>query len=232
MTSAKYEACEIASRVGWLSQTPPAFRTAVLDRCVLQAFEPDETIYMTGDASGEIYGLISGGVSVSLATGERGPFFAHFFQPGTWFGEGPLISGRPRIVGISAIRQTMLLQLPQHSMEEILRDDPNSWRHIALLTLAKLEVAISVVDDLMIRDSIQRLVAVLLRLGGCRHATPAARKAIVVDVSQEDLAAMANLSRGTANAMLRKLEEAGEITISYRQHTILKPDALRRRLGE
>jgi DNA-binding transcriptional regulator LsrR (DeoR family) len=62
--------------------------------------------------------------------------------------------------------------------------------------------------------------------------TPAVRKPIVVDVSQEDLAAMANLSRGTANAMLRKLEEAGEIAISYRQHTILQPDALRRRLSD
>ena len=232
MTSAKSEACEIASREGWLSQTPSAFRTAVLDRCVLQTFEPDATIYMTGDTSSPIYGLISGGVSVSLATGERGPYFAHFFQPGTWFGEGPLISGTPRIVDISAIRETTLLQLSKQSMEEILRDDPTSWRQIALLTLAKLEVAISVVDDLMIRDSNQRLIAVLLRLGGCRHATPAARKSIVVDVSQEDLAAMANLSRGTANTMLRKLEEAGEITISYRQHTILKPDALRRRLSD
>jgi CRP/FNR family cyclic AMP-dependent transcriptional regulator len=232
MTSGKSEACEIASREGWLSQTPPAFKTAVLDRCILQTFEPDETIYMTGDTSSPIYGLISGGVSVSLATGERGPYFAHFFQPGTWFGEGPLISGTPRIAGISAIRETTLLQLSKQSMEEILRDDPTSWRQIALLTLAKLEVAISVVDDLMIRDSNQRLIAVLLRLGGCRHATPAGRKSIVVDVSQEDLAAMANLSRGTANAMLRKLEEAGEIAISYRQHTILKPDALRRRLGD
>ena len=92
--------------------------------CPAETFEPDGTIYMTGDVSGGIYGLIWGGVSVSLATGERGPYFAHFFQPGTWFGEGPLISGRPRIVGISAIRQTTLLQLPQHSMEEILRDDP------------------------------------------------------------------------------------------------------------
>lgn len=232
MTSAKSEACEIASREGWLSQTPSAFRKAVLDRCVLQTFEPDATIYMTGDTSSPIYGLISGGVSVSLATGERGPYFAHFFQPGTWFGEGPLISGTPRIAGISAIRETTLLQLSKHAMEEILRDDPASWRQIALLTLAKLEVAISVVDDLMIRDSSQRLIAVLLRLGGCRHTTPAARKSIVVDVSQEDLAAMANLSRGTANAMLRKLEEAGEITISYRQHSILKPDALRRRLTD
>ena len=101
-----------------------------------------------------------------------------------------------------------------------------------MLTLAKLEVAISVVDDLMIRDSNQRLIAVLLRLGGCRRATPTAPNAIVVDVSQEDLAAMANLSRGTANSILRKLEEAGEIAISYRQHIILKPDALRRRLSD
>lgn len=232
MTIVKSEALEIASGQGWLSQTPQRFRTAVLDRCVLQTFEPGATIYMTGDTSGAIYGLISGTLSVTLATGERGPYYAHFFRPGTWFGEGPLISGTARIVGISAVRETVLLQLSQRSMEEILRDDPGSWRQLALLTLAKLQVAISVVDDLMIRDSAQRLIAVLLRLGGCRQTTPQGTMPIEVDVSQEDLAAMANLSRNTTNVILRKLEKAGLLDAAYRQIRILSPDALRDKIGE
>ena len=93
---------EVVLQQGWLSQTPPAFRRAVLERSVLQTFEASTPIYETGETSGSMYGLVSGGVQVSLATGEQGPYFAHFFAPGEWFGEGPIISGRPRMEEILA----------------------------------------------------------------------------------------------------------------------------------
>jgi CRP/FNR family transcriptional regulator, cyclic AMP receptor protein len=125
---------EVMSQQGWLSQTPQAFRHAVLEKSTLQIFEAGAPIYETGDTSGSLYGLVSGGVFVSLATGERGPYFAHFFRPGEWFGEGPIIWGRPRMVGISAARKTETLCLSMTSVEEILAEQPSSWLLFASLT--------------------------------------------------------------------------------------------------
>jgi CRP/FNR family transcriptional regulator, cyclic AMP receptor protein len=68
---------------------------------------------------------------------------------------------------------------------------------------------------------------VLLRLGGCRYLTPPGAAPVEVDVSQEDFAAMTNLARTTAGTVLRKLEAAGHIDVSYRRVRILAPDALR-----
>jgi len=198
---------------------------------VLQEFAPGEKIYSSGDVAGGMYGLISGGVSVWLDKGERAPSFAHFFQPGTWFGEGPAISGRPRIVGLAATRATQLLFLPARSIEEIVRDDPSAWRLIAGLVLAKLDLAMGAIDDLMIRDHDQRLMGVLLRLGGCRSAG-ADEAPVDVDVSQEDLAAMANVARTTANASLGRLVAAGLVKLTYRRIVILEPSKLRARLVE
>ena len=169
---------------------------------------------------------------VSVAQGERGPYFAHFFGPGDWFGEGPAISGRARIVGLCAARDTELLHLSLRSVDEILREQPASWRIFAALTLGKLEAAMWAIDDLMMRDSLKRFVAVLLRLGGCRAVTPPGGVPIAVHVSQDDLAAMANVSRSTANAILRQLEAAGHVAQSYRQIGIVSPDGLRSMLGE
>jgi CRP-like cAMP-binding protein len=220
------------ARNGWLSLTPESFRRTVLDLSVLQKVEAGATIYATGDPPGGMYGLVSGAFKVSVAQGERGPYFAHFFGPGDWFGEGPAISGRARIVGLSAGRESEVLHLPLRSVDEILRKEPASWRFFAALTLGKLETAMWAIDDLMMRDSDKRFVAVLLRLGGCRAATPPGGVAIVVHVSQDDLAAMANVSRSTANATLRKLEASGSITQSYRQIGITSPDRLRAMLVE
>jgi CRP/FNR family transcriptional regulator, cyclic AMP receptor protein len=223
---------DLMSRNGWLSHTPPSFRRAVLDRCVLQKVEADATIYASGDPPGGMYGLVSGALKVSVAQGERGPYFAHFFGPGDWFGEGPAISGRSRIVGLCAARDSELLHLSLRSVDDILREQPASWRLFSALTLGKLEVAMWAIDDLMMRDSRKRFVAVLLRLGGCRAATPPGAVHFAVHVSQDDLAAMANISRSTANAILRKLEAAGYVTQSYRQIGIVSPDRLRSMLVE
>jgi CRP-like cAMP-binding protein len=179
-----------------------------------------------------MYGLVSGAFSVSVVQGERGPYFAHFFRPGDWFGEGPAISGRPRIVGLSAVRDTELLYLSLGAVDEILRERPSSWRMFGALTLGKLETAMWAIDDLMIRNSLKRFIAVLLRLGGCRAATPPEPLPIVVYSSQEDLAAMANVSRARANEILRRLERAGHLSQSYRRVEILAPDRLRSMLAD
>jgi CRP/FNR family cyclic AMP-dependent transcriptional regulator len=225
-------AFELMSREGWLSRTPRSFCQAVLDRSVLQRFEAGATIYESGDPPGGMYGLVSGAVGVSVTQGRRGPYLAHFFRPGEWFGEGPAISGRPRVVGLAAGRDSELLHLPLHAVDAIVADQPGSWRFFAWLTMEKLQDAMWAIDDLMIREGSERIVAVLLRLSGSRFPAPRGSGPNVVHVSQEDLAAMANVSRSTANAVLRRLESAGHVKQSYRQIRIVSPDIMRAMLTE
>jgi len=87
-------------------------------------------------------------------------------------------------------------------------------------------------DDLMIRNHFKRCVAVLLRIGNCRVATPRDRRPIEIDINQEQLAFNANVARTTAGAILRKLEAEGHIALSYRRIDILAPDALRKMLRD
>ena len=156
---------EIVLRRGWLSLTPQSFQRDVLDRCFLVRFEAGEFIYVVGDPPGGMFGLVSGGVSVSIAPGERGPYFAHFARPGTWMGEAAAITGQSRRVGLSATRDTELLHLPLQEIREIVEKNPEAWRLFALITIGHLDMAIGASDDLMIRDHVKRCVAVLLRLG-------------------------------------------------------------------
>lgn len=218
---------EIVLKQGWLSQTPPWFQSGVLGRCQLRLFETGESIYSIGDPPGGMFGLISGGLNISIAPNERGPYFAHVARPGSWFGEAAAFTGQPRRVGLAAARDSELLHLPLHGIREIVDNNPAGWRFFGLVTIGHLDLAIGAHDDLMIRDHVKRCIAVLLRLGGCRLSSPPDSLPIEIDLCQEDVAFMSNVARTTAGAVLRKLEAMGHLEQSYRRIRILAPDALR-----
>ncbi len=222
---------DVVLRQGWLSFAPPPFRKSVLDRCKLQEFKADATIYSVGDPPGGMYGLVRGNLALSIAPGERGPYVAHFAQPGTWFGEAAAFTEQPRRIGLAVTRDTEVLHLPLPAIREIVAVDPGAWRFFGLAAIAHYDVAIGAADDLLIRDHVKRSVAVLLRLGGCRYRTAHGAKPVEVDVSQEDFAVMTNLARTTAGRVLRTLEAEGRVEVSYRRVRILAPDALRMMLG-
>lgn len=218
---------EIVRRAGWLSITPPSFQAEVLARCHFLSFKTGEFIYHVNDPPGGMFGLVSGGLSISIAPGERGPYFAHFARPGTWFGEAAAITGQPRRVGLSVTRDSELLHLPLPEIRQIVGANPEAWRLFALVTIGHLDMAIGASDDLMIRNHVNRCIAILLRLGGYRRGSPPDFSPVEIDVSQEEIAVLSNVARTTAGAVLRKLEEEGCIEQSYRRIRILAPDTLR-----
>ena len=217
---------------GWLSQTPPSFQGVVLDRCRLEKYDAGQRIFMAGDPPGGMYGLVSGCLGISIAPGERGPYFAHLAKPGTWFGENSAIAERPRRIGLTATRDAQLLHLPLARINEIVAKDPAAWRLIALVTSGHIDMAIGACDDLMLRDHVKRCIAVLLRLGGFRYISPAALTHDEIDFSQDEIATLANVARTTVGRVLRNLEKAGHIEQRYRRIRILAPDSLRSMLRD
>jgi CRP/FNR family transcriptional regulator, cyclic AMP receptor protein len=226
------KAHEIIAKQGWLSLTPASFRQLVLDRSHLQVLKAGSTIYSVGDPPGGMFGLVSGGLAISIAPGERGPYLAHFAPPGTWIGVAPAFTEQPRQAGLAVTRDTELLHLPLHSIREIVASDPGAWRFFGIAVIANTSVAIGAAEDLLIRDHFKLCIAVLLRLGGCRLRTMPEFLPIEIDVNQDGLAALTNLSRTTAGAILRKLQASGYLEVSYRRIHILAPDALRAILTE
>jgi CRP-like cAMP-binding protein len=223
---------KIAIDNGWLSLTPPSFQAAVLDRCRLQRFKAGESLYMVGDPPGGMFGLVSGGLGISVAPGESGPYFAHLARPGTWFGEAAAITRQPRRVGLTATRDAELLHLPLPKIDEIVARDASAWRLFALVTIGHLDMAIGACDDLMLRDHVKRCTATLLRLAGRRRPSPADAAPVEIDLSQEDIATLANVARTTVGAVLRKLEAMGHIEQLYRRIRILASEPLRAMLRD
>jgi len=226
------QAAKILLEKGWLSHTPSSFQESVLARSNLVHFDQGDTIYLVGDPSGGMFGLIRGGLSISVAPGERGPYIAHFARPGAWFGEASAITGEPRKVGLMATREACLLKLPLHAIREITGKDPDTWRLFALAAISHVDLAVGACDDLMIRDPTNRCIAILLRLAGRRQSSPVDASPVDVDLTQSDIADLANVARTTLSSILRKLKDAGSLDLSYRRIRILSPAVLQTMLRD
>lgn len=215
----------VLATTGWLTLVPEGFRQQVLARSTLREFRRGDAIYRLGDEPGGIWGIVSGGLAVEVAPAERGPYFAHFARPGAWFGEAAIITRMPRRVGLRATRPSLLACLPLHQFEAIAAADPLAWRWLSVLSVMHTDLAISVGDDLMIRDPRCRTVALLLRMAGCRAGETGPD--FEVDASQSDLASIVNLSRNAVGTILIELEASGMIETGYRRIRIRDATALR-----
>jgi CRP/FNR family cyclic AMP-dependent transcriptional regulator len=105
---------------------------------------------------------------------------------------------------------------------------PEGWRMFGMLAMCSFDLAMSALGDLMIRDHTKRCLAVLLRLGDCRDPNLTEKGPIELDLSQGDIATMANLSRNAVGTVLRGLEARGVISLEYRIVKILDAEALRK----
>jgi CRP/FNR family transcriptional regulator, cyclic AMP receptor protein len=220
------EARDLLRQNGWLSHTPANFRDAVYQRSHLKKLKAGETLFLAGDEPRGLYGLATGRLGAFIAPDETLPAFAYIFHPGSWFGEIPALTGRHHVVGLKTTSEATLLHLPAHALTEMLTANPEYWRFLGQLAAEHVEISIGVVADLMRRDSKQRLVALILRLAGCR-APGQSLFVHEIDASQEDLAAFSNLARTTVIGILNQLEEARLVERHYRRLRIANPDALR-----
>jgi CRP/FNR family transcriptional regulator, cyclic AMP receptor protein len=215
------------SNQGWLPLTPPSFREAVLGKCHVRSFERGEPVYKRDDPPGGLFGLASGGVALEIAPGMRSPYIAHFLRPGMWFGAAALLSGERRRVGIIATRPSVVLHLSAAAFKSLASDDPEAWRWLSLILLLNNDLAVSVCDDLMIRDPKARATAILLRLAGCIASDATEDAPSELNLTHEELAVITNLSRSTVGALLRAYETQGWISQTYRRIVIRNTEALR-----
>jgi CRP-like cAMP-binding protein len=149
------------------------------------------------------------------------------FHEGSWLGEVELFSNMGRMTTLTAIRPTRYLHLSSASIEEIARENSEIWRALGHLAAEHVALAVSGLDDLTIRSSFTRLVAVLLRLSGARLEILSGPVAAKLDVTQAELAQLTNLSRSVVGEILVEMEQRKLIQRKYGQLNLLDIGSLR-----
>lgn len=215
-----------ALAAGWLGTTQAAFRAALLAVGQKERVPAGAVLYQLGDAAEGLVGVMSGCVRLHVALNGQKVRIAHICGPGFWLGEYELLTGSPWLVRIEAPTETTVMKVAKTDFLKIAEDDPTAWRWIASLSAENMAVTVRSVEDLLLENSEERLVSVLLRLAGRRPSNPAMPPLSLVPVIQSELAEAANMSRRSAGQILRKLEAQGAIALGYGAIEILDPAKL------
>ena len=198
-------------RVGWFSRIPVPLRSALLNVAWVQRYKTGQPLFAVGDQPGGLYGLESGCLALEAAQSDSPPQKTFLVHPGTWIGEGPVAGREVRMIGAWATRPSMVVAIEIAAFRRVAAQTPELWRHLTLLSLENNGRSIGLAQDLMLRGSLERLAALLARLGGLRDPHPPASP--VVDATQSEIAGMANLSRSVVSSLLLKMERDGIVRL-------------------
>jgi CRP-like cAMP-binding protein len=161
-----------------------------------------------------MYGIACGVVEVTPAAGPADLPIITITRAPWWFGILPVGLGAPRAVSITTRGVCVVAVVPQAALTTLLSEHPEGWQFMTGLALEHFNLASQCAADLLIPDSRRRCIAVLLRAAGRRGGdTPGSDD---VGVSQNELAAMSNMSRQTTGNLLRALAAEGYLDLRYR----------------
>jgi CRP/FNR family transcriptional regulator, cyclic AMP receptor protein len=212
---------------GWLAGCEPALRRAILDRARPVAFAPDQIVFHAGDLAGGIYGIARGSFALSVGAAATGPALATILRTGVWFGNGPLIAERRRMLTFHAAEASLTLHLPLVAIREISGASIAAARVFADLANRNMQLAIRTVSDLLIPDTERRIAATLLRLTRADEGELPPHSA-GFRLRQTELGEMANASRRSVVRALAKLEAQGWVTPGRQRIAIRDAQALAR----
>lgn len=215
----------------WFKDLPESFRAALLAHARVRTLAPGERLFTRGDPPSGLFAVVSGAVRITAMTEGGKEALLTLALPPTWFGEIAVFDGLPRTHDALVDEETTLVHIPHESLLALLDDDPTRWRDLALLVTTKLRLALSALEETATMPLAQRLARRLVLMAES-YGEWSDRSARVLDVRQEQLAAMLSSSRQTVNQVLKALEASGLIRLAYGKVEIVDLEGLKRTASE
>jgi CRP/FNR family transcriptional regulator, cyclic AMP receptor protein len=212
----------------WFRSLPSEFQDHLLAASRVKVLSSRERLFSRGDPPSGIFAMVEGAILVTaFGDGDKEALLT-ITEPPTWFGEIAAFDELERTHDAIAASESTVLHVSQERLHAILAAEPRWWRDLALLVTSKLRLALVAMEEsaiLPVRVRLaRRLVLIAERYGEWNHFTSK-----VIGVRQEQLAMMLAVSRQTINQLLKELQEANVIKLSYGEIEILDLEGIRKR---
>ena len=202
------------NRRGWLRHQPGDLRTTILESVRIRRIDRGEAVFRHGERPDGLFGLVSGRVKFRTCTRGGREIVQGVARAGDWFGEVGVFDGKPRGQDAVALCSVVVATLSIDRFRAVTEANPHYLRNFAeimarnirAMSLFTFEVASAPPPE-----RILRLLAFLLQ----EEIGQAEDDAIVLDVGQELLGAIAGLSRQTVNRELSRLAAVGLLECRY-----------------
>lgn len=209
----------------WFSQLPVSLQDSLLAAARLRRLAAGQWLFKRGDPPCGLYAVLEGSVRIGAVSEQGKEALLSLVESPHWFGEIGLFDGQPRTHDAFGVGHCVLLHIPQAALLALLDDQPLHWRQLALLMSQKLRLAFINLEQLSLMPASARLAHRLLLIAdGYGEIDPPRR---VLQLPQEQLAAMLSLSRQTTNQILKALQGLGILDLKYGEIEILDAKRLR-----
>jgi CRP/FNR family cyclic AMP-dependent transcriptional regulator len=214
------QAVGLLRRVGLFADLEMADLSAIA-RTLHRRRCPKGTLILAQDEPGSVgFLILDGTVDVLLESEDGRQFIVARLGPGDHFGEMALLDAEPRSATVVAASDVELLVMQRHEfLEELLRQPAIMLRMLVALS-RRLRQTDAQVASLAFGDTAARLARLLLV--NAKNG-PGGR---VVEVAQDDLAAMVGATRQTVGRIFGAWRRQGYIATGRRRTIVLNPDAL------
>lgn len=187
---------------------------------------PGQLIYASGNTSDGMYGIVSGRVKFTFKQETGSEIVCGIAGSGSWFGEVSVFDALPRYQSAAAIDDAIIAFLSSEKYTEIVAEDPLNLQYFTTILTSHLRATLYYLNEIATQKPTARIARLLFLMNSsAEQATPAATP--VIEISQDELARLANLSRQTTNAVLRRLADAGQVELHYGAIIILDSEGLR-----
>ncbi len=190
----------------------------MLDRTTrMTTVEKGRTIYRQDDKAQGLFLLKTGRVRLSRVTAGGKKLDLAVLEPGTFFGEMPLLGERMRNTYAEAAEDCLLCVMSQYDIEQLVLRNPQVGLRMIEVLSRRLAESEARLEDLAYRSVPARLASVLLRLG---------TDGVVEGITHEELGDMVGAYRETVTKTLNEFQVAGYVKLGRRRVQILDRPAL------
>jgi CRP-like cAMP-binding protein len=223
--SAKDELRRIAF---WADALNEAEAARALKGVVERRFAGGSYICHKGDRFDHWTGVITGLLKISAISEDGKAITFAGIGAGGWFGEGTVLKGEPRKYDLVALRDTELVMMNRATFMWLFQESVGFNRFLVHQLNERMGQFIATIESDRIYDPIARVAR---HLAWLFNPVLYPRAANHIEITQEELALLAGVSRQIAGKALLKLEAAGLLATERGGITILKLEELGRYEG-
>ncbi len=191
-----------------------------------RGYAAGESVFEAGEPADRFFLVVRGRVKVFRISPRGGEQILHVFGPGVPFGEAAMWAGGCFPAYAQALEPAALFILPRAALRSAFAANPDLAIGMMAGLSQKLRGFVQLVDDLSLKEVPARLASALLD-----EAKRAGADRFRLRRTKAELAASLGTIPETLSRGLRKLQDAGVLSVRGPEISVLKPAELRKLAG-
>ncbi len=199
----------------WISELPEKIRQEVVQRCVSRTLGDGDCLFRPGDPADACFQVITGRLKICTFNHVGQEMVHTYLMKGDCVGDWALIIDEPRMNFAFACRDTALNVLRKPQFDELYEKYPEIPKALNRVMSRRLRLTFMLAEDASLLPLRQRLARAILRMGHSVGEIDENGRAIIEDISHDELGKMVGAIRQSVGRELKKLEQEGSIEINY-----------------